>query len=90
MKWAWAAREYSEDTAKAIDEEVKKLIDHLYEETRQLLEANRDRVDAVAKALLRYENAGQLGCGPPDEGRGAHQADGRRSSGEGAQPPGGR
>ncbi len=49
------AREYSEETAKAIDEEVKKLIDHLYEETRQLLEANRDRVDALSKALTRYE-----------------------------------
>jgi cell division protease FtsH len=48
-------REYSEETAKAIDEEIKKLIDRLYAETRQLLEANRDRLDAVAKALLRYE-----------------------------------
>jgi cell division protease FtsH len=48
-------REYSEETAKAIDEEIKKLIDTLYEETRQLLEANRDRVEALAKALTRYE-----------------------------------
>jgi cell division protease FtsH len=48
-------REYSEDTAKMIDEEIKKLIDRLYDETRQLLEANRDRVDALAKALMQYE-----------------------------------
>ncbi|MCS7032457.1 MAG: ATP-dependent zinc metalloprotease FtsH, partial [Phycisphaerae bacterium] len=48
-------RDYSEETAKAIDEEVKKLIDTLYEQTRTLLENNRDRVDAVAKALLKYE-----------------------------------
>ncbi len=48
-------REYSEETAKAIDEEVKKLIDKLYEETRTILEANRDRVEALAKALLKYE-----------------------------------
>jgi transcription elongation GreA/GreB family factor len=48
-------REYSEETAKVIDEEIKKLIDRLYEETRQLIEANRDRVDAVAKALAKYE-----------------------------------
>jgi cell division protease FtsH len=48
-------REYSEETAKIIDEEVKKLIDHLYEETRQLLEANRERIEAIAKALMRYE-----------------------------------
>jgi cell division protease FtsH len=48
-------REYSEETAKAIDEEIKKLIDRLYEETRQLLSANRDRVEAMTKALVRYE-----------------------------------
>ena len=48
-------REYSEEIAKTIDEEVKKLIDGLYDETHQLLEANRDRVDAVAKALMKYE-----------------------------------
>jgi cell division protease FtsH len=48
-------REYSEETARAIDEEIKKLIDMLYDETRQLLEANRDRVEAIAKALLKYE-----------------------------------
>ena len=49
------SREYSEQTQQAIDEEVKKLIDGLYEETRQLLEANRTQVEALAKALLRYE-----------------------------------
>jgi cell division protease FtsH len=49
------AREYSEEIAKAIDEEVKKMIDSLYEETRQLLETNRDRVEALAKALMKYE-----------------------------------
>ncbi len=48
-------REYSEETARVIDEEVKKLIDGLYEETRQLLTTNRDRVEALAKALVRYE-----------------------------------
>ncbi len=49
------SREYSEETAKAIDEEVKKMIDGLYDECRKILEANRDRLDALAKALLRYE-----------------------------------
>jgi cell division protease FtsH len=48
-------REYSEETAKAIDEEVKKLIDGLYDESRKLLEAHRDQIDALAKALIRYE-----------------------------------
>src|SRR5205823_10643495 len=48
-------REYSEETARVIDEEVKKLIDGLYDETRQLLAANRDRIEALAKALVKYE-----------------------------------
>jgi cell division protease FtsH len=48
-------REYSEETAKQIDEEVKKMIDSLYDESRKILEANRDKLDALAKALMRYE-----------------------------------
>ena len=48
-------REYSEETAKTIDEEIKKLIDRLYLETQQLLETNRDRVEAVAQALIQHE-----------------------------------
>ncbi len=55
MDFGMGGREYSEEIAKAIDEEVKKLIDRLYDETRQLLDANRDRVEAVAKALMKYE-----------------------------------
>ena len=49
------SREYSEETAKIIDEEVKKLIDTLEGETKQILESHRDRVEALAQALLRYE-----------------------------------
>jgi cell division protease FtsH len=48
-------KEYSEQTARVIDEEIKKLIDALYDETRTLLMANKDRVEAIAKALLKYE-----------------------------------
>jgi cell division protease FtsH len=47
--------DYSDETAKIIDDEVKKLIDSLYEETRKLLEANRERIEAMAKALMKYE-----------------------------------
>jgi cell division protease FtsH len=48
-------RDYSEETAKLIDEETKHLIDTLYDETRKILEANKERVEALAKALMRYE-----------------------------------
>jgi cell division protease FtsH len=48
-------REYSEETAKVIDEEVKKLIDRLFDETKGLLEANKERIEALGQALLKYE-----------------------------------
>ena len=48
-------RDHSEATAKIIDEETKLLIDRLYAQTRELLEANKDRVEAMAKALMKYE-----------------------------------
>jgi cell division protease FtsH len=48
-------RDYSEETARIIDEETKHLIDTLYDQTRKILEANKDRVEAMCKALIRYE-----------------------------------
>ncbi|HQY89327.1 MAG TPA: hypothetical protein PK402_11760, partial [Tepidisphaeraceae bacterium] len=48
-------KEFSDDTAKAIDEEVKKLIDRLFDETRSILETHRDKLDALAKALIKHE-----------------------------------
>ncbi|HOB76071.1 MAG TPA: ATP-dependent zinc metalloprotease FtsH [Phycisphaerae bacterium] len=47
--------EYSQTTAQAIDEEVRKLINEAYEDTRRLLEENRDKLEAVAQALVKYE-----------------------------------
>jgi cell division protease FtsH len=49
------SREYSEETNRQIDGEVKNLIDRLYADTKALLEANRDKIDAIARALLKYE-----------------------------------
>ena len=48
-------REYSEKTAEAIDAEVKKITDQAYKKAKELIEANRDKVERIAKALLRYE-----------------------------------
>jgi cell division protease FtsH len=48
-------KEYSDETARQMDEEIKKLIDSLYDETRKILEAHRDELDAMAKALVKYE-----------------------------------
>jgi cell division protease FtsH len=46
---------YSEKTAQTIDEEVKKLIDHAYLTTKELLIEKRDKLDVLAKELLKRE-----------------------------------
>ena len=43
------------EAARIIDEEVKKLVDALELETKQMLATHRDKVQAVADALLKYE-----------------------------------
>jgi cell division protease FtsH len=49
------ARDYSEATAEQIDQEVRKLLDNAYQAARDTLMAHRDKLDAIAKALLEYE-----------------------------------
>ncbi len=46
---------YSPDTAQKIDEEVKRLIDEAYQKATQVLLAHKDKLDAIAAALLEYE-----------------------------------
>ena len=48
-------REYSEKTAETVDNEVKKVTNEAYTKAKQLIEANKDKVDKIAKALLKYE-----------------------------------
>ncbi len=48
-------KEYSDVTARIIDEEIKRLVSEAYEDARRLLEANWDKVAAVAEALLKHE-----------------------------------
>ncbi|MGI8601750.1 MAG: ATP-dependent zinc metalloprotease FtsH [Verrucomicrobiales bacterium] len=48
-------RNYSEDTAKTIDAEVKRLIDEAYQRAKELLTHHRLALDEIAKALLEYE-----------------------------------
>ena len=45
----------SAETAKLIDEEIKAIIDDCYSTARNLLQENRDKLDAMAEALLEYE-----------------------------------
>jgi len=45
----------SEETMKAVDKEVRAIIDRQYAIARRLLEENRDKVEAMTKALLEWE-----------------------------------
>jgi len=49
------AREYSEDTAKQIDEEVKKIVDDTYLRVREILTAKKDKLGELARLLLEKE-----------------------------------
>jgi len=49
------AKEYSEDTAREIDQEVKRLVDDAYNKARGLLSGNQDRLKTLAAALLVKE-----------------------------------
>ena len=48
-------RNYSEETARVIDGEIKKFIDGAFSEATHILTANRDVVEKIALALLEYE-----------------------------------
>ncbi|UCC22897.1 MAG: ATP-dependent zinc metalloprotease FtsH [Planctomycetota bacterium] len=48
-------KDYSERTAEAIDGEVKKITDEAYTKAKKLIDSNRDKLEKVAKALLKYE-----------------------------------
>jgi cell division protease FtsH len=46
---------YSESTAKVIDEEIKRFIDDAYATATRVLNEGRDKVELIAKALLEFE-----------------------------------
>jgi cell division protease FtsH len=48
-------RDYSPETARIIDEEIRRLIDEAYSEAQRMLTDNWEKVVAVAEALLKYE-----------------------------------
>ncbi len=48
-------KEYSEETSAMIDEEVKSIIDFAYRKAAEILQANMDKLTAVANVLLEKE-----------------------------------
>ena len=52
---AYATRPYSEATAAAVDEEVRRIIGECHDEAKRLLQEHRRALDALAQALLERE-----------------------------------
>ncbi len=48
-------KQVSDDTAHAIDEEVRRIVDNNYARAKKILEDNVDKLYVMAKALIKYE-----------------------------------
>jgi len=48
-------KNYSDETARIIDEEVKRIIDVCYERAKKIIEENKDRIKLLAHTLLEKE-----------------------------------
>ena len=52
-------RDYSEQTAAQIDQDIQHILENRYEGVKDLLTRNRDQLDKLVQALLRDETIGQ-------------------------------
>ncbi len=50
-----AGKEYSEQTAQMIDNEIQKLIKTAYDDVEKIILENKDKLEKLASALLKYE-----------------------------------
>ena len=46
---------YSEETAKVIDQEVRKLIDEAYKRATEIITQNKEKVELMAQMLIEFE-----------------------------------
>jgi cell division protease FtsH len=51
----FSSREYSEETAKQIDEEVKKIVDDTYRKAKEILTSKKNELGELARLLLEKE-----------------------------------
>ena len=49
------AKNYSEETAQKIDNEIRRIIDRAYAEAKRMLNEKRDKLELIAQALLEFE-----------------------------------
>ena len=48
-------KNYSDETAKKIDAEIRRIIDRAYADAKKILTKNRDKLELIAEALLEFE-----------------------------------
>jgi cell division protease FtsH len=48
-------RQMSDETARTIDKEIRRIVDESYEKAKACLDENRDELESLAQALLEYE-----------------------------------
>ncbi len=94
---AVGSKHTSDDTAKKIDEEVRRIIDEAYATARTLLVDNMDKLHAMAEALVQYEtlDIGQIDAimagrkpEPPEHWSGGGEGDPPAAAREGIEPHG--
>ncbi len=52
---AGQSRDYSDKTAELIDAEIKRIVDTAYHDAYRVINENRDKLETLAQALLKYE-----------------------------------
>jgi cell division protease FtsH len=62
-------KQVSDVTAHAIDEEIRTLIDTCYTQAKEILERNREKLDLMAAALMKYETIDEQQIGDIMAGR---------------------
>ena len=50
-----SSKDYSEETAALIDEQIKKIVDSTYADAKRILSENRSKLDFIVEFLLKYE-----------------------------------
>jgi cell division protease FtsH len=89
-------KQISAQTARAIDQEVRSIIDRNYTRAKQILDDNTDKLHAMADALVQYETislpqiedimAGRPVRPPEDEGGGTDTPGGTGKADTGSRP----
>ena len=53
------SKDFSEETARLLDEEVRRIVDECHQEAVRLLTENRERLDRLVEALLKKDTLDQ-------------------------------